>query len=324
MLLNIQYLRAFAVLNVAFFHVIMISESYGQKPDNLYFLVDWGQNGVDIFFVISGFIMVYIQNKNPRSPIDFIKNRIFRIVPLYWFVTLSVALLFFLLPDIFRSFTPDLNQIIPTLLFISQLSMGEAPLISVGWTLEYEIFFYFLFSLTLFYKNQFGSKLILIALLIYSSALGYYDYIVLEFILGMLAAGVFLKFPCFSYRYPVFVLGLCLLLLSIVYKPDYHRALVWGVPAMLLVISIAYFPEKLVSLWKVLGDASYSIYLIHSFVISLFYKVSSSYFGLLNNDLLSVVSLLLSIFSGVMMYVVIEKPMTKLIISLRKNAHDKI
>ena len=60
-ILNLQYLRAFAAINVVLFHIIGTATSYGYKPDFFSSLEGWGQNGVDIFFVISGFVMYYIQ-----------------------------------------------------------------------------------------------------------------------------------------------------------------------------------------------------------------------------------------------------------------------
>nr|WP_076754713.1 acyltransferase family protein [Acinetobacter schindleri] len=73
MLSNIQILRAFAAINVVIFHVIGASLHYKIPATSLLFMKDWGQNGVDIFFVISGFIMVYIQEKKIEIPYLFLK-----------------------------------------------------------------------------------------------------------------------------------------------------------------------------------------------------------------------------------------------------------
>jgi peptidoglycan/LPS O-acetylase OafA/YrhL len=67
MINNLQILRAFAAINVVLFHIIGTSVSYGQGVVQFSFLEGWGANGVDIFFVISGFVMVYTQLKNPKS-----------------------------------------------------------------------------------------------------------------------------------------------------------------------------------------------------------------------------------------------------------------
>ena len=86
-LTNIQFLRAFAALNVVLFHILSTAHTYGYKPISLEFLAGWGACGVDLFFVISGFIMVYIQSVKERSPTEFIVERILRVCPTYWLLT---------------------------------------------------------------------------------------------------------------------------------------------------------------------------------------------------------------------------------------------
>ena len=67
MIVNIQYLRAFAAINVVFLHVLIGAESYNRPAGILSFFGNWGANGVDIFFVISGFVMIYTQINNPNN-----------------------------------------------------------------------------------------------------------------------------------------------------------------------------------------------------------------------------------------------------------------
>ena len=311
MLLNIQYLRAFAVINVVFFHVLMISESYGQKVNYAYFLTDWGQGGVDLFFVISGFIMVYIQHINPKSAKTFMCNRVIRIVPLYWTISIFFVSAYFLYPDIFRSFSPDVGQIFPSLAFVSLLFFDESPLVAVGWTLEYEMLYYLFFSFALLmYSNIIMSRLVLMILLIGVALMGYYDWIIIEFIFGMVCAILFIKFPVNNYKYVVFFIGVVLFLTSIIYDFNLHRVVVWGIPSALIVFSILYIPEKSNLFGKILGDASYSIYLVHSFAISVIYKISLAYNLTINTDILAIVSLFISTLAGVIVYYSIERPMT--------------
>lgn len=99
---NLQALRAFAALNVIFYHIIGTSPSYNFQLKTFDFLTGWGANGVDIFFVISGFVMVYIQKNKPRTPKAFLTDRFFRIVPMYWLLTAVIALLLIFLPTSFR------------------------------------------------------------------------------------------------------------------------------------------------------------------------------------------------------------------------------
>ena len=90
---NIQILRFFALSNVLLFHITEYSKSYNYKPQFFSFFEGWGQNGVDIFFVITGFVL-YISNKNDL-PSNFIKKRFLRIVPLYYFSTFKFEVIFF-------------------------------------------------------------------------------------------------------------------------------------------------------------------------------------------------------------------------------------
>ena len=91
---NIQALRAFAAINVALFHIIGTAASYSQSSNYLSALEGWGSNGVDIFFVISGFIMLHTQMERRRSVIDFLKLRLIRIMPIYWLLTAFVIMLY--------------------------------------------------------------------------------------------------------------------------------------------------------------------------------------------------------------------------------------
>jgi surface polysaccharide O-acyltransferase-like enzyme len=74
MLYNLQILRAFAALNVVYFHIIKSAESYRQPVVLFSFLDGWGANGVDVFFVISGFVMVYTQSVREKKALTFYRT----------------------------------------------------------------------------------------------------------------------------------------------------------------------------------------------------------------------------------------------------------
>ena len=82
MLSNLQYLRAFAAINVVYLHVLIGGNSYDRSSTMFPILGEWGANGVDIFFVISGFVMIYSQINNPKTIVNFYKSRLLRIVPI--------------------------------------------------------------------------------------------------------------------------------------------------------------------------------------------------------------------------------------------------
>ena len=153
MLSNLQYLRAFAAINVVYLHVLIGGNSYNRPSTMFPILGEWGANGVDIFFVISGFVMIYSQINNPKTILKFYKSRLLRIVPIYWLITFTIILLFLFFPDIFRSFNTDVKKSISSFFFISQLMTKEFPVINVGWTLEWEMLFYLIFGISLYFQK---------------------------------------------------------------------------------------------------------------------------------------------------------------------------
>ena len=120
MISNLQFLRAFAAINVVIYHIIGTSIAYSYDLNLINKLAGWGANGVDVFFVISGFIMYFVQNKNPKKkPIEFFKSRLIRIVPLYWLMTFLSFGVFYILPsDIFNGNAPPLSRVFESLFFL--------------------------------------------------------------------------------------------------------------------------------------------------------------------------------------------------------------
>jgi exopolysaccharide production protein ExoZ len=239
-------------------------------------------SGVDVFFVISGFIMVLSSEQYfaaPGGSLEFLTRRLARIVPLYW-LTSVVAIFLMSLPF-------DWNSLVKSAIFIPyQKPNGSiVPLHGVGWTLNYEIFFYVLFSIAICWPRRTAILLVCAALTsivimgsVFSPTLVplifWSNPIILEFAFGVLIA--------FAYRHDVkipLLLRLCLTLLALgsiwsstgYMPPSGDRVLFWGVPAAVLVLCAVLGTRQDYSQWitapvKLLGDASYSLYLIHPIV----------------------------------------------------------
>jgi exopolysaccharide production protein ExoZ len=142
-ILSIQYLRAVAALLVVIAHAFLHPIDYVD--------VTWrrmGSFGVLLFFVISGFIMVYNTGMGTFAPGRFLRRRLERIVPLYWIVTIGVALVAVVMPAFLKNTTFSWGQLAKSLLFIPYIrENGEVvPLMKLGWTLNYELFFYIVFA----------------------------------------------------------------------------------------------------------------------------------------------------------------------------------
>ncbi|OJY75865.1 acyltransferase [Rhizobium sp. 60-20] len=265
---SIQYLRAIAAISVLCFHV---SETYG-----LNFKI--GAAGVDIFFVISGFIMWVTTEGRSLGPQEFMWRRLIRIVPLYWIATAATFVVAVLKPQFFFDTNSSVENLIGSLFFVPFMK-DEAlhPVVEQGWTLSYEMFFYLIFSISLLvpaFRRLWFLMAALVAVVIahYLLPLGYLSVfsqpVILEFAAGI-AIGRLWK-QSFRLPFPVsiglMIIGFSLLIAS---GPLIHleRAVRWCIPAVLL-LSGAVFAERERGVPKVaflhfLGDASYSIYLWH-------------------------------------------------------------
>lgn len=319
MINNIQALRAFAALNVVFYHIIGASITYNISAEGFYILKEWGQNGVDIFFIISGFIMVFVQEKNRKSSYEFFKNRVERIVPIYWLLTLVFLTLALIIPSAFNSLNISTSKIINSFLFIEDWMSKEMPILYVGWTLEYEMLFYIIFSLSLFIKNKILSYSTMGIALIVLPFVTSLDLIILEFAFGMLCAFVFLRFKP---KNGLLIAGFGFLLLcsSILFDYEVHRSVKWGIPAFFIVLGLLWIKQTKNKISIYLGNASYSIYLIQVFTIPLFYKISSRYLTFLDGHIIAVLALIFSAIIGCLFYQIIEVRVTNFIKNRKSNS----
>jgi peptidoglycan/LPS O-acetylase OafA/YrhL len=159
MVANIQVLRNFAALAVVWHHL--------QQQLNLYLGAGYdtwfGIAGVDVFFVISGFIMFHTNPTLRHSPVGFWIDRIIRIAPLYWIATLIVVamVLVGLNPQGAKSI--DSGDVLTSLGFFPDVRADgyPSPILTVGWTLIYEMFFYLTFGLSFFLRSRLTALLVL-------------------------------------------------------------------------------------------------------------------------------------------------------------------
>src|SRR5262249_10848440 len=147
MIQNIQVLRAIAAYLVVVYHIQPHVSNLLSAP----MTSDMGAVGVDVFFVISGFIMVFTSSNRERTTWEFWRDRIIRIVPLYWLATFCMIAitLFGFAPSGLHGW--DGKDLVTSMFFLPNIRNDGVPepILSPGWTLIYEMFFYFLFGLTL-------------------------------------------------------------------------------------------------------------------------------------------------------------------------------
>lgn len=310
----IQYLRAIAALAVVYSHA---TQGYAPYEAVLPYA---GVFGVDIFFVISGFIMVWIARDTDR-PVAFFVNRVRRVVPLYWFFTLLLALIMLVLPSVMDNASLEIGALVQSLLFFPHWSAthpGEPwPLLAPGWSLNYEMYFYLLFAASLFLRPTWRVAFIIgMITLVYAAALAIggdsalssflLETIVFEFALGMLLALAFkrgLRLP------PAAGWGMILLALAwLLVDPQWIHILRYGIPALLIVAGCLYLNLGENKLGVLLGDSSYALYLSHIFVLGVLRKILPPFLGdsTVSAWLFVVIACLICVVAGIVVHVVID------------------
>jgi exopolysaccharide production protein ExoZ len=278
--------------------------------------------------------MCHIHASRPTSGWAFFKRRLARVGPAYWIVTLATSAAILLVPALFRTSTVDLPLFLASMAFLAwpHPMLGEAmPVFLIGWTLNYEFFFYTLFALSIFIlpaRPWLGViwvfALCWVAGLVFEPdqpvARFYLHPLTAEFAAGML---IWLAFRKGVLRSPI--LGVMCILIGMasliwvnfhipVGRLDSARIVYWGLPAFFLVIGAVCMdaagktPQS--PLWRLLGDASYAIYLIHYLVLGLvrFLWGQFALKNLFSDILLILFAVGLSLVASIGFYLLIEKP----------------
>lgn len=319
----LQYLRAIAAIAVVWSHIAIVRDEY------LQYLLHTGAWGVDVFFVISGFIMVFI-SKPTDTPAKFIKNRISRVVPLYWFFTLLTAVLLLVMPGLFANIQFDWVATIKSFFFIPEFYIGAQtdqvwPILAPGWSLNFEMFFYAMFALSLFAPVKYRIWVcctaifaVLVLAIVFNNggpiAEFFSQTVVLEFILGMLLALVF-KRNMLNVSQPVawFLIIAGFLLIMVLPVPDGLRIFAWGIPALMIVTGTLYCRMGESRFFVMLGDSSYSLYLCHLFTLGLCRLILVPILGegRMAALLFAILSTLICIASGVVVHYLIDNWLLK-------------
>ncbi len=338
--LLVQALRGLAALMVVAHHSsILVLErlNLGHNWVN-------GGSGVDLFFVISGFVMTVSSGPLRRAPHPartFLARRLERIVPMYWIVTLAKVATLLLWPGSGRNDIGNWQHVLASLLFVPGLSVGsvQAPVLLVGWSLSFEMAFYLLFVMALLVRKPplwvVGVPLALAALAdllrvpVSQPWVAYYRRsMLLEFAGGMLLAQLLPQLR----RVPWWA---ALGVVAFAFWPLWFfqdltivtmRGLVWGVPAVAVVAGVLSLEARWgrhVPRWALrLGDASYSIYLVHTFVLPAIglLLVHLRHSWRYEVTLLVAASVVLSSLAGVLAYEGIERPINRWFRGRRRTA----
>lgn len=337
---GIQALRGIAAVMVIFMHTYSMEQKY--SPDQ--WLGAWtyyGGLGVDIFFVISGFIMVHVTRNytpGPRTSLIFLLRRSARLYPLYWVVSLALLALYALRPEMVFSGIDRAPNLLKSFTLWPDY---RPPLLAIGWTLTFEMMFYVIFAFALLLApKRLGLFLAVWAIFIIAAQippvrnlLGREPLIALltsvmclEFILG---AALALWLPRMAVTtgqaWVLIVFGAVAGLLSagvLSVQGDYIldnyvlRVALFAGPAGLIVFGIAALDmnkRRVSKILQALGDWSYSIYLTHILTLAILAKAWQLFAvpGRLDNVVMVAVLIISSISVGALTHILIEKPIMR-------------
>ena len=335
MIKGIQILRAFAAIGVVLAHYKL-------------FNIKSGGFGVDIFFIISGFIIAYVVDFSTK---DFLKKRIARVVPLYTLATILTAFLAIVKPSWFRNVIVNSEALFKSLFYIPYRMENSGPILSLGWTLNNEMFFYLVMALCiLFVKNK---KYLSLAcgVLILIFFIGFNTFQSDQYIFTFFAKGLL----------PEFVFGIILYYLWLYYKDRQTKNInvlihfvglvslifmiyvdvtgefkvisrnLWrGIPSFFLTFSFLmlekYFKKDTIlnKFLNSLGSASYVMYLFHPYIIFglkriVYPVVFKDNTTLLVEIIKFIIMLIVLCVVSIFLYNYVDKPMSKYARKLLKS-----
>jgi len=336
---SIQILRAIAALLVVYIHAIFIVQHHGIPYQSHFFnIASFGACGVDIFFAISGFLLSTVAlNINPMQShpaIDFLIRRFIRIFPIYWILSLFFVLVLIKQRHLTPSWFINSYLLLPSLKFPI-----PTPLIFVGWTLVFEMFFYYVITFNLFFGPRRVVErtiITILGLLALGAVVDFHRPVLillanpmnLEFVFGCLIGIVYAKTGKRQTLGTVLLVSGTLLLVSTIFlgNPDisdaksvldgsigWRRVMIWGIPAAMITAGLAFRLTPIHSsfgrFWVRLGDASYSIYLISLIVFYIYQR----FYPPLILDINVVLSFIAVVVSGVLCHRLLEKPVTRML-----------
>lgn len=279
---NLQLLRYLAAVGVVLFHTT--GAYISTHSSNTVNGFSWGAKGVDLFFVISGFVIATSYLNNPRPPIQFAINRISRIAPSYWLLTLAA-----LFVGLFISVggAPKVNQgqlvlwRVASFTFTAHAVGFPNPVLYQGWSLEYEMFFYAIFALALYSGLKGKSLLVIVGLIVFlATIIPNFSITAIGFVIGLVLAAIHHEIsPGATAQWSALAgLTICTVLLSSARLEDSQvKEFAWLCAFGCLVFLAVRLP-KLRGNWVLrLGSASYPIYLLQWFTIPALSKAEARF-----------------------------------------------
>jgi len=334
---SIQAARGIAALLVVVHHISLRFEQRVAEANFLGVFDRFGFAGVDLFFVISGLIMVVTCHRHfgcGPAMLPFLWRRATRIYPLYWIFTIAQLSIILMIPSVTDRIITAGNIAASFLL----LPQSVYPILAPGWTLVYEMFFYLVFSLLFFIPKRLSIHLLVtwglvtVGLYLLQTTDGlsdttdllqlplYASPMTLEFLAGCMIGYLYIRqikrFAVISLAIgTVWFLGGWVLVEALTDASaefGLTRVIVFGTGSTLILYGLVTLQQNAFHRWLVaIGDASYSLYLSHLLVIGAFAMVWSRLHlqGIAIQALFEVVMLATSVGFSIFTYRNVEVPM---------------
>jgi exopolysaccharide production protein ExoZ len=329
---SLQVLRAIAALAVSLSH---LQNEFLRNDMNFSKLFLAGQAGVDLFFVISGFIIIYVSESlfGSGGRRYFLFRRLARIVPLYWSISGFMLVYFLLIYGGLQNVDLSIKSTVGSFIFFPtpRPSGSTLPVLTVGWTLILEILFYCMICLLLPLKR---AQVVIVGSIIFVGIAAFNvlaqpssqpvatwsDPIIAEFTFGMFIALAYRagwKIP--SWVSTLLVVGAATAIIIptfIGYDPGL-RPIAYGIPAALIVAGATLSratlrPSPLVAFAVLLGDSSYALYLTHPIVHTLPRRLFSTFMNPKGYPVsYGCLLIALSIAVAIAVHLLFERPVTK-------------
>ncbi len=279
-----------------------ISEDVKHRSEHYFAIFNHLGFGVQLFFVVSGFIMGYIIRRKQEGHWTFLAKRYFRILPMYWLCTLIVVLVFYIHPSynlgqLDGPLSANLRRIVTSFLLVPD---PQGTILGVGWTLVHEFIFYYTCFLVMIFGQRerlvpifffVSAASIILALfhgsILYGNVLSMYN---IYFLCGLMIEALWMRSISWrldlgKYSYVMLLLGIGVYCAASIRADRYNAGdaddvvsfLLYAVSASALVLGFLFLNAHNIITISLLfiGDISYSLYLTHWFTISVIGKIGA-------------------------------------------------
>ena len=330
-LYSIEMFRGIAAVLVVILHSSSYySQVFGEHPFGS--IVLFMHSGVEFFFVLSGFIILTIHNKDIGIVLTipaFLVKRFTRVFPFYWVCLFIFYGLTYIVPH--YHFPDTINLVKDLALYPNR---AEASLF-VSWTLQHEIIFYLLFTIVLF-NRLLGA----VVLSLWFSVVVVLNFVLdvpelypewymssdynIAFFLGIFAARVLKRYSFEKSCRMILVFGIVLFMAGAIFEinPEIYNIskkftrLCYSCASFFMIVGAVsterYHRIHIPKLGKILGKASYGIYLAHMFFVWVIFTMFKTVgiFEIIPHSVSCSVLVVISIWFSVKLSQMIELPIS--------------